>query len=166
MTNQTINIAVVDDSVAIVDLTCSSLKRDCKKRYPKISTNIHGYTSSSDFEQGMIEHDYDLILMDYNLNVFNGVEVMQRVQDNFPRVQCIYIVSNPQNIPEKAFQLHSTIGVVKKHETMFNNIASAVFAIWSLKTLKRQRTFYMRLAIALSMLVAFLILIILYMHSS
>lgn len=80
------NIAVVDDTVEILDMMTKSLSRN--KHY-RVSTYSNPLTALSS-----IDEKVDIVLLDIVMPQMNGIDVLQKITEKYPDIKVIMMTAN------------------------------------------------------------------------
>lgn len=86
MEDKIYNIAVVDDTVEILDTIAKSLSRN--KHY-RVTTYANPLTALSS-----IDDKTDLVLLDIVMPQMNGIDVLQKLMEQYPEIKIIMMTAN------------------------------------------------------------------------
>jgi len=85
----TLNIAIVDDDMGIIDVLKSSLKEQ----------NVSGYTSSKEAISALKEKKFDLLILDYFVDELNADVIVKQIREFDKGLYIVLLTGYAESVP-------------------------------------------------------------------
>lgn len=142
--NSKYRIAVIDDSEAIVDLSKSTISKRLNALGHQVE--IDTFLKGKSFHTSLLDTEYDIALIDYDMPTMNGLETVNLVKSIQENTKFVFVVSRTFPDVLKALQTNEVFAVYVKNDLYFDNVTHLIADQIRLKYLERQHKTWKRVS--------------------